>query len=169
MIIVRLDERLHDRTTFDCAQESLNRFLRAGAGQDSRRDLSVTFVLTRERGSPVVAGYYTLLASVGRAEVVPDRRLPASRDIPVVLLGRLAVDRRSQGQGFGALLLFDVMSRVRLAATQIGFHALVVNALDDRARSFYMKYGFASLGDDPLHLYIPLGTIAMMGLEPPSA
>ncbi len=168
LIIERLDEKRHDRRKFDCGEESLNRFLHTAAGQDSRRDLSMTFVLTPEPNSCEIMGYYVLLASVVRAEIVPDKKLPPHREIPIALLGRLAVNNTYKGQGLGRLLLFDAMSRVQQATAQIGFYALVVDALHEQARAFYLKYGFQSLLDDPLHLYLSLKTIRAMNLEPPS-
>lgn len=157
--IQRLD-RKHDRSQFDCGQPVLNEWLRSMAGQCDRRDLSKTFVAL-PTGQSVVAGYYALASHRVIHDVIPaeeSRRLP-KLDVPVVLLGRLAVDRSMQRQGLGSLLLVDALHRVNVIADEIGIRAVEVDAIDDSARRFYLKYGFRPLLDDPNHLFMPLHEI----------
>src|SRR5262249_17448232 len=84
--------------------------------------------------------------------------------IPALLLARLAVDQRFQGQGIGEFLLLDVLRRAVVISEQTGLHAVVLDALTDRAKDFYLRYGFSELLDDPYHLYIPISTIIDLGL-----
>lgn len=160
--IVRLGSE-HDRREFDCGQTSLDEFLRRHAGQNARKDILRTYVLTQEN-STTVAGYYSLSTGSTAFETLPDdlaRRLPRY-PIPTAHLGRLAVDRRWQGRGLGGILLVDALMRVRDIADQIGIHAVTVHSLNDRARTFYEAHGFISLHDDPHHLFLPMATVRML-------
>jgi GNAT superfamily N-acetyltransferase len=153
----------HDRSDFDCGEESLNRFLREFAGQHARKDMSRTYVAI-PAGARTIVGYYCLSSGSISFETLPldaARRLPR-HPIPTAHLGRLAVDRRHQGRGLGERLLVDALQRVLDAADRIGIHAVTVHALNDRARSFYLSYGFIPLADDPGHLFLPMATIREM-------
>lgn len=86
-------------------------------------------------------------------------------DIPVVLLGRLAVDRLVQGQGLGACLLIDALRRTAQISEQIGIRAVEVDAIDDAARRIYLKFGFRPLRDDCNHLFMPMHEIRKLNLE----
>jgi GNAT superfamily N-acetyltransferase len=163
--ISRLD-RTHDRTAFDCGQSVLNEWLRDLAGQFDRRDLSRTFVATRENQFGVV-GYYSISSHRVVHEVLPDseaKKLPRL-DVPVVLIGRLAVDRNIQGQGLGALLLVDALRRSAEISQQLGIRAVEVDTIDDTARNFYLKFGFRPLLDDPRHLFMPMHEIRKLRLD----
>jgi len=165
LVIERLSKR-HERRAFDCGEESLNRFLREMARQRADRDLGIAFVAVPEPGSPVVVGYYTLVTATVTPAVVPDGSLPGQQDVPVIRLARLAVDRGWQEQGVGERLLFHALYRVQRVAEEVGVYAVVVDALHERARGFYEKYGFHSLGDDRQHLYMTLKVIRALHLHP---
>ena len=152
--------RHHQRASFDCNEGSLNTFLRVHAGQNARKDISRTWVATPYE-SNLVAGYYTLSSGGVSFVILPDevaRRLPRY-PVPTAHLGRLAVDRRFQGQGLGGILLVDALKRILGIADQIGIHAVTVDALHDQAKRFYEANGFLTLRDDPRHLFLPLATI----------
>jgi GNAT superfamily N-acetyltransferase len=164
--IRRLDKD-HDRSAFDCGQPMLNEWLKDRAGQFDRRDLSRTFVAT-SREEVLVVGYYAISTHRVVYEALPAaeaKRLPRL-DLPVVLIGRLAVDHTVQGQGLGALLLVDALRRSLQISEQVGIRAVVVDALDDAARNFYLKFGFRSLLDDPRHLFLPMHEIRKLKLDP---
>jgi GNAT superfamily N-acetyltransferase len=100
------------------------------------------------------------MGSVQR-ETIPARaptRFPRY-PIPTVHLGRLAVDRQCQGRGLGAILLVEAFRRSVAAASGIGAYAIDVFALHERAKSFYLKYGFVEMLDSPLHLLLPMSTV----------
>jgi GNAT superfamily N-acetyltransferase len=86
--------------------------------------------------------------------------------MPVVLIGRLAVDLSSQGQGLGEFLLIDALRRAEYLASRIGIRAVEVEAINDVARRFYEKYGFLSLKDDPRQLLLPMQVIRKLRLPP---
>jgi GNAT superfamily N-acetyltransferase len=163
--IRRLDKK-HDRSAFNCGQPTLDEWLKDRAGQFDRRDLSRTFVATRPEES-LVLGYY----AVSTHRVVYDVLPPAEAkglprlDVPAVLIGRLAVDQTVQGQGLGALLLIDALRRSVQISEQIGIRAVEVDAIDEAARSFYLKFGFRSLRDDTRHLFLPMHEIRKLELD----
>jgi GNAT superfamily N-acetyltransferase len=149
----------HDRVSFDCGGHALNEFLRRYARQNDDRGIGRTFVAVPVGESQVV-GFYTLSAGGVEFREIPDhlrRRLPRY-PIPVAHLGRLATCLSVRGQGLGEALLIDAIERTCRIADEIGIVAIEVRAKDDRVRTFYEKYGFQSLLDDPLHLYLPLAT-----------
>lgn len=153
----------HVRDGFDCGRATLDDFLRRYAGQYERRNLGRTFVAV-ERGEFRIDGFYTLSSGQVIFEQLTEdlqRKLPR-HPVPVVHLGRLAVDRRLQGRVLGERLLVDALSRAFVIARSVGIHGVEVVAIDDAVRSFYMKYGFTSLLDDVNHLYLPISAIGKL-------
>lgn len=154
----------HDRSSFSSGKQLLDDFLSMRVSQYEKRSLGKTFVavsFTRGQGNRSVIGYYTLAAGSVLFEHLPKksaRKLPR-HPIPIVLLARLAVDKSSQGKGLGEGLLLDALQRSLSLAADLGIYAVVVEAKDDSAASFYKRYGFVSLLDDPFHLYLPIATI----------
>lgn len=155
----------HDRTAFDCGKNLLNDFLKKYAGQNQKLGVSQTYVAVQP-GFRSVEGYYTISSGAVEFASVPDdvRRGLPRYPVPVAHLGRLAVNEAAKGKGLGRLLLLDAMERIIRAADSIGIHAIEVWAKDEDAKSFYAKYGFVPLLDDPLHLYISIQTIRKLGL-----
>ncbi|MEX0586020.1 MAG: GNAT family N-acetyltransferase [Pirellulales bacterium] len=162
--IQRLDSS-HDRTQFDSGVAELDDWLQKLAGQHQRRDLARTYVAVVP-GDKRVRGYYAISNHRVCFEALPQdqaKGLPRI-DVPVVLLGRLAVDRSTQGQGLGEFLLIDALRRASYIAEQIGVRAVEVDAIDDSAKRFYLKYGFVPLRDDPRHLFLPMQVIRKLKL-----
>jgi GNAT superfamily N-acetyltransferase len=152
----------HDRTTFDCGVEALDRYVRQQAGQDVRNNLAAVFLLVDVDAGSIV-GYYTLSATAIQATSLPPevtKRLARYPVLPAVLLGRLAVDRRYQGRGFGGVLLVNGLRRAFAQREQIGAMAVIVDAKDDAARAFYERYGFQRLVDHEDRLFLPMAAIA---------
>jgi GNAT superfamily N-acetyltransferase len=150
----------HDRSAFTCGKPALDEFLRTRVSQYEKRRLGKTFVAVLQ-GEQRVRGYYTLAAGAVAFEHLPtvaSTKLP-KHPIPVILLARLAVDLSAQGQGLGEKLLLDALQRALDLSDKLGAHAVEVDALDDSAIAFYVKYGFSPLLDNPRHLYLPLATI----------
>ena len=157
--------KIHDRSAFDCGQPTLNEWLKDRAGQFDRRDLSRTFVATRPDNA-IVFGYYAISTHRVLYDAIPTveaKELPRI-DVPVVLIGRLAVDQGAQGQGLGALLLVDALRRSQQISEQVGIRAVEVDALNDAAKSFSQKFGFRPLLDDPRHLFLPMHEIRKLSL-----
>ncbi len=154
-----------DRASFSCGEPSLDRYIRRQASQDARRRVARVFVAS---GDPPerVAGYYTLSAASFEKDNLPTelaRRLP-HYPVPAAVIGRLAVDLRSQGGGLGEVLLLDAIRRVVRAGDAIGVYAVAVDALHERASAFYERYGFVPFQSQPLRLYLPLRTFEQLTL-----
>lgn len=157
---IELLARDHERQPFDCGQASLNDFLKKHARQNAEKDVSRTYVLTLPP-SPRVFGCYTICSGALRWEDLPTeaaKGLP-KYPVPVVILARLAVDISQQGKRLGGDLLIDALRRIQRLAGEVGICAVVVDAIDERALNFYLKFGFQPLLDDELHLFMLLKTI----------
>lgn len=153
----------HDRAKFASGVEPLDRYLRAQAGQDSRRRVASCFILTRAGEPTQVLGYYTLSAlSIALTDLPPSiaKRLPRYPVVPATLMGRLATDSRHRGKGLGELLLFDACSRV--LRSEIATFALVVDAKDAAAERFYTRYRFLNLSAGGRRMFLPITEIAAL-------
>lgn len=150
----------HDRATFNCDSEPLNRYLRDLVTQDVRRRVAACFVALADEQR--IAGYYTLAsASLLLTELPPStgKKLPRYPTVPAVRMGRLAVDQAFKGQGLGGALLADALDRA--AHSEIAAFALMVDAKDEAAAGFYRHHGFIALPDSPLTLFLPLATVQL--------
>ena len=155
-------QRRHDRSAFACGSPALDRYLLQQARQDADRRIAAPFVLVDPPGTAVL-GYYTLSASVIEIDEVPPemaRRLPRYPQLPVTLLGRLAVDGRLKGLGAGEFLLMDALRRSLAAAAEIAAMAVVVDAKDAAAEAFYRYFDFIPLQANPGRLFLPMKTVA---------
>jgi GNAT superfamily N-acetyltransferase len=151
----------HDRISFASGVEPLDRYLRSQAGQDARKNMAAPFVLVLPDGA--VGGYYTLSATAVKLADLPDqtvRRLPRYPLVPATLLGRLAVDRRFQGRGYGRFLLVDALCRI--ARSEIASFAVIVDAKDEAARCFYERESFLPFADQPMKLFRPVADIKQL-------
>lgn len=157
-VIERLGPQ-HDRKAFACGEPALDIYLKTQVSQDVKRDLAVCYTLC-ERDAAEIIGYYTLSASsLELQELPPELAKKAGRYplIPAILLGRLALDQRYQGHGLSELLLLNALRRA--LRTGVGAKFLIVDALNERAASFYAHYNFHQLPDHPLKLYLPMSAI----------
>ena len=154
----------HDRAAFSCGKPALDRYLKIHAAQDARRNVAAPFVLVPAGGNPVI-GFYTLSAFGIELAGLPDEiatRLPRYPIVPATLLGRLAVDENHRGQGLGEFLLMDALSRSLAQAGQIASSAVVVDAMDDDARRFYLHFEFIPFADRADRLFLPMNAIARL-------
>lgn len=161
---IRALDKTHERKAFDCGQEDLNRYLREQARQDAEKRVAAPFVLTQP-GHREVLGFYTLSSSILSVEELPPdlmKRLPRYGQLPVTLLGRLAVDRSAAGQGVGEFLLVDALRRSLQAAQQIAAMAVIVDAKNESAEGFYRHFGFQPFQRTPLRLFLPMAQIAKL-------
>lgn len=144
--------RSHSVDAFDCGQEALNRFLIRFAFQNQQGGASSTYLALMD---DEVVGYYTLVVGqVEHADAHPRLTKGLARHpVPIMLLARLAVAARMQGQGLGAGLLKDAMLRTLQAAEIAGIRAFAVHAKDGQARAFYEHFDFFPSSTDPYHLF----------------
>jgi len=156
-----LDRERHDRSAFGCGEVSLDRYLHQQATQDIRRQLCAVYVLA-ERSSGRIGGYYTLSASSilpAQLPALTTKRLPRYDSYPATLIGRLAVDDAFQGMRFGSWLVNDALSRSVQISKRLGVHAMVVDALNDRAAAFYRRFGFSAFVEDERRLFITIADV----------
>ena len=151
----------HDRSVFDSGVEALDRYIRVQAGQDARKKMAAPFGLILPDGA--LAGYYTLSSTALQLGELPDKaikKLPRYPLVPATLLGRLAVDRRHQGKGYGRFLLADALHRA--VRSEVASFAVIVAAKDDGARAFYERESFLPFPDQPLKLFRPMADIEQL-------
>lgn len=156
--------RQHDRTAFCCGADALDRYLKQQARQDADKRVAAPFVAVNPPNTRVL-GYYTLSASVVTLTDLPDeltRKLPRYPQLPVTLLGRLAVDQSARGQRLGEHLLLDALHRSLTHADEIAAMAVVVDAKDENAAAFYRHYGLIPLQAQPRRLYVPMRVVAQL-------
>lgn len=157
---IELLSKKHNREMFQSGEPALDEFLKKHARQNAERGISRTFVALQP-GSLVVAGYHTVRSGEVAFKVLPDeeRRALPRYPVPVVHLARLAVSNAARGRGLGETLLMHALHLALTIEQTLGVYAVEVVAKTDLARSFYGKYGFRSLLDNPLHMYLSIKAV----------
>lgn len=156
--------RQHPRRGFDCGETSVNAWIRTQALQHQSKHLSVTKVLLDDQGA--IAGYFTLATGqvdFGDLPAEISRSLPR-RALPVTVLAWLGVSSTHQGRGLGSLLLAQALRDCHKAGKTFAFVAVILNAINDRAKSFYRHWNFAELPGHPYRLFLTAAQLdALMG------
>jgi GNAT superfamily N-acetyltransferase len=150
----------HDRAGFSCGVEALDRYFQQQASQDVRRRVTACYVAIEVQGGRV-AGYFTLSAAGILLVDLPAnlaKKLPRYPSVPVARPGRLAVDQSYRGCKLGGALLWDAIQRS--LRSEVAVYALVVDAKDEAAESFYLHHGFVPFGSRPRQLCLPLANLA---------
>lgn len=148
----------HDRRSFSCGVDALDKYLRRFARQHASANVARTYVATE--GSEI-RGFYSLAMSAIRKDNLPTSfagRFP-NFPLPVARLARLAVASHYQRKGLGELLLADALRRCLRLSSEIGMIGVVLDAKDERARGWYERYEFERLPDSSLTLWLPTGAI----------
>lgn len=147
----------HLCNTFNCGEPSLDEWLKRRALANQSSGASRTFVVVDAENK--VRAYYTLAAgAVSHQETSSAIRRNMPDPIPVLILGRLAVDQSAQGMHVGAGLLRDAVHRATTVAYNTGVRALLVHALNEQAQAFYQYYGFQTTPRHPMTLMLRLAT-----------
>jgi GNAT superfamily N-acetyltransferase len=150
---IRAPEKLssqHDLSQFQCGETALDDWLKRRAIQNEESGASRTYVVCV--GSRVV-GYYALaVGAVAHADAPGRIRRNMPDPVPVMVIGRLAVDRTVQGQAIGSALLRDAVLRTLQAAEIAGIRAVLVHAISESAKRFYEKRGFVASPVEPMTL-----------------
>lgn len=151
------------RNEFDCGEPSLNRWLATQARQSMENRDAVTYLLLDDDtpGEAPIAGYYCVSAgSVERRSAPAAMAKRAPEPIPVVRMGRFAINRAYQGQGWGADLLREALLGAVSAGTLIGGRLMLVDAISDDALEFYKRFGFLQSPIHPMQVFRDLRTVA---------
>lgn len=158
-VIERFDKTRHSREGFSFEVESLERYFKTQAGQDAEKGLAAIYVMTE--GGAAVLGYCTSSSyTIDAGE--PDeaaRNLPGYSKFPAILIGRLARDQKYRGHRIGPALLRDALLRSLENSKSVGAMAVIVEAENEKARQFYLKYGFIQFPDHANKLFLPMKTL----------
>ena len=158
--IIPISKNIH-RKDFDCGIEELNRYLAQFALPNDRNNIGKTFVAVSDFYPQIPMGFYTVSMAQIKVSDLPDsiRSGLPRYPIPAMRLGKLAVDKKYQGSGIGSALLKDVFNRAISLSSEVALRFVLVDALNDPARTFYLQYGFVSLQEYPKTLVLPMQTI----------
>ena len=159
---IELLSRGHDREHFDCGSAPLNQYLRQIARQHTERGISRTFVLVEENAvePKEILGFFTINICQLKTEALsPELARKHPREISGVKLGRLAVAKKRQRLGLGKTLLVAALHKCLEVFQSAGGIGLFVDAKDEAAKAYYESYGFVSLPNNPLQLFLPMDSI----------
>ncbi len=162
--LISLLDAKHDRQNFNAGSEALDHYLKTQASQDAKKKVASCHVITANEihSSAKILGYYTLSTvgiDIGDLPAEISKKLPKYPRLPGFLLGRLAVDKTCQSRGVGSLLLLDAMKKCFIVSKDISSIALIVEAKDEKASTFYKKYDFIAFPETPNKLFLPIKTI----------
>ncbi len=143
--------------SFSCGNDNLDTYLKQFASQNHKKNIGKSFVALHEGR---VIGYYTLSMAHIEFSDIPEghnRGIP-KYPVPVVRIGRLAVDTQLQGKKIGSALLIDALIKILEATKTVAAFAVVVDAKNENAKKFYSSFGFIEYKDD-MSLFLPMKTI----------
>jgi len=148
-------------STFDCGNEDLNFYLKRFAKKNDKLGVGRTYVLLENSKA---IGYYTVSMAQIEFDSLPStsqKSLPRY-PLPAVRLGRLAIQKNLQGNGYGEYLLMDSLARCQRVSSEVAIFAVIVDAKNNHAKKFYQRYGFIPFVNQELALFLPMGTIEQL-------
>ena len=160
MLKIKILKKNHDRAEFDCGTDELNKYLQRTARQHLDKGISRTFVLIDDHSPTKILGYYTLAACEIHVEKFPrkySKKYPSK--VPAAKLARLAVSKNQHRQGLGTIMVVNAIERILLVSKNLGIIGFFVDAKNKEARGYYEPFGFISLPDNPLELFLPIATL----------
>ena len=147
-----------DVKDFSCGNDTLDELLKRRALKNEGIGASRTFVVCEGKR---VVGYYALATGAVAQNDAPGKiRRNMPEPIPVIILGRLAVDIKWQNQKLGEDLLQDAIKRIINASIEIGVKAILEHAISEKAKAFYLKRGFIESPTNEMTLMLPLSSAA---------
>lgn len=150
----------HRLADFDSGEPTLDDWLKRRAAKNQANGSSRTYVVCEGRAHDRVIAYYCLAAgAIGHAEAPSSMRRNRPDPVPVLVLGRLAVHKDQHQKGMGTALLNDAIRRTIQAAEIAGVTALLVHAMSEQARRFYLSRGFVESPVKPMTLCLMLATV----------
>jgi len=161
MLRIQLLSRQHNREAFYCGEHELDEYLKKNARQQGEKGVSRTFVLVDTEEPAKILGFFTLAGCEVVATDLPPKYARKYPDkAPAAKLARLAVSADHQRKGLGGIMMVEAMRRALSVSENIGIIGFFVDAKNQGAREYYEQYGFISLPDNPLSLFLPLATLA---------
>ena len=163
MTLLRIEPlgKHHTRANFSSGRPELDRYIQEIAGQDMKKKAAVTYVLTAVSDTKII-GYYTLSASSVPLDDFPNevaKKLSKYPDVPVSLIGRLAVDIKHRGGGYGKKLLMDALRVSYENSFRVASTAVIVDTKDGTSAAFYTKFGFIPFTAKVQRLFLSMKTI----------
>ena len=160
----QLDGAIHDRQSFQCRnQPTLEHYFKEIVTQDIKGNFSRCYVGVNDSEKPILIGYYTLSSySLSKSDIPEGSGIKRRSYLhsPVTLMGRLAVDDRHQRKRYGEALLMDALKRSYDNGKIIGSIAVVLDYIDENARTFYSRYGFIEIPNaNNKQMFLPMKTI----------
>lgn len=152
----------HNRKDFNCSKPSLNEYLKRHARQNDEKNISKTFIAVNDGNKTL--GYYSLSTSSIEFAELPEefsKQLPRY-PVPAALIARLAVDSSAEGLGLGSRLLIDALQHILAASDNMAIKVVLVDAIDEEAKGFYLHFGFIELSGNDLKLFLPIETIGQL-------
>lgn len=150
----------HNKNDFNCGVRELNHYLQTMASQHAKKGISRTFVLVEEDNPSHILGFVTLTACEIESEILPfpySKKYPSK--IPGAKIGRLAISEKFQRKGLGEQLMVFAMHQAIIVHQTLGLTGMFVDAKNEQAKKYYEKYGFLSLPELPLTLFLPIKSI----------
>lgn len=154
-----LDSSQHQRHNFSCGVAALDDYLHRLAVQQSKKGVAAVRVLVDSQAPQTIVGFYTLSAAqveLAQFDEKAQKKLPRY-PVPCFRMGRFAVASTHHAQGIGKVLMGCAVARCLEAKKQVAAYALLVDAKNEPAKTFYLHYGFTVCNDDPMVLYLALG------------
>ena len=149
----------NQRRTFSCGIVPLDEYFKQFSKGNHLKNIGKTFVLVEDK--TIVIGYYTLCMGNIDFRLLPKdfcTKLP-KYPIPIARMARLAVNVGHQRKRWGEFLLVDALRRIKQASASIAAFGVVVDAKDEQAKAFYLRFGFKSFSDNDLCLFLPIEDI----------
>ena len=156
----------HDKQGFDCGIDELNTYLARYSFQNQKSNIGRTFVAvnpdcTSDHKKQVI-GYYTLSSGQINVEMLPSQLSHPRYPVSIVRIARLAISNEHKGKGLGGTLLYDALNKIISISQIVGIYAVVVDAKDQSAKSFYEHFGFESTVGYEMTLILPMKTISKL-------
>ena len=154
--------KLHNRKEFKCKKKPLTQYLHRYARQNDENNIAKTFVAVDNDNK--VLGYYSLSTSSIEFKDSPEafaKHLP-HYPIPAALIAKLAVDSNIDGQGLGARLLIEALQNILAVSEEMAIKVVLVDAIDQEAKNYYLRFGFIELPGNELKLFLPIETISQL-------
>ena len=165
-LCVELLSKAHDKQEFDCGVDELNTYLARYSFQNQKSNIVRTFVAVdpncKTDDKKEILGYYTLSTGQIGVETLPSQHNHPRYPVSIVRIARLAISNQHQGKGLGGALLYDALNKIVNISQMVGIYAVVVDAKDQSAKSFYEHYGFESIVGYEMTLILPMKTIAKL-------
>lgn len=160
--ITQLD-KVHDRKSFDCGNEDINRYLKQQANQSAKKHYSQTHVLMTDEAKPKeIIGFYTLTSCFLKGEIQKLIQPNSPFDLCGIKLARMGVDTKHQKQNHAQYLIFDAMKKAHQVNQSMGIQGLFLDAKNDDLVRFYQHCGFVLIPDTERVMWIPIGVMSQL-------